>query len=324
MGDLAIDVAEFGASTAPTLMVSSGLHGVEGFVGSALQLALLEHLHGQRPPDPIRIVLVHAVNPFGFDRLRRFDEAGIDLNRNFLFGDQTYSGCPDAYHQLNGLLNPESSPGRYDLFTMKCMWLIFRYGIESLKQAVAGGQYEYPRGLFFGGQDLAMSSRLVQENAPSWVGAAQQTLHVDIHSGLGKFGRYQLLTHATSDSDENAWFCRCFGAENVQSLIQAGAAYDVSGAMTQWVQENCGEAGSWVRAMGLEIGTHHPIRVLAALRAENRAHHYGDPKDASYRRAKREIMECFCPRSERWRCQVIESGMKVFKQAMTVLSRESA
>jgi hypothetical protein len=30
-------------------------------------------------------VLVHALNPFGFAMLRRWNEEGVDLNRNALF-----------------------------------------------------------------------------------------------------------------------------------------------------------------------------------------------------------------------------------------------
>ncbi len=48
--------------------MSSGLHGVEGYFGSAVQLAWL---HGVRAgciriPSGTAVVLVHAVNPHGF------------------------------------------------------------------------------------------------------------------------------------------------------------------------------------------------------------------------------------------------------------------
>src|SRR5262249_20862412 len=67
-GDLTIDVAVVGVED-PTwsLVVSSGLHGVEGFFGSALQTAYLRQVQRQ---DVInskgQLVLIHALNPFGF------------------------------------------------------------------------------------------------------------------------------------------------------------------------------------------------------------------------------------------------------------------
>ena len=67
------------------VIVSSGLHGVEGFFGSAVQLAFLEqHAARLRLPPDAAIILVHALNPFGFAWRRRWNEHNVDLNRNFL------------------------------------------------------------------------------------------------------------------------------------------------------------------------------------------------------------------------------------------------
>ena len=69
-GDLTIDVAVVGVED-PTwsLVVSSGLHGVEGFFGSALQTAYLRQVQRQDVIDSKgQLVLIHAINPFGFLR----------------------------------------------------------------------------------------------------------------------------------------------------------------------------------------------------------------------------------------------------------------
>lgn len=50
-GELAIDVATIGADDAPTVVTSSGVHGVEGFFGSAVQHAILVRC-GKRVPSP--------------------------------------------------------------------------------------------------------------------------------------------------------------------------------------------------------------------------------------------------------------------------------
>src|SRR5262249_48705926 len=67
-GDLTIDVAVVGVED-PTwsLVVSSGLHGVEGFFGSALQTAYLRQVQRQDVIDSKgQLVLIHAINPLGF------------------------------------------------------------------------------------------------------------------------------------------------------------------------------------------------------------------------------------------------------------------
>jgi hypothetical protein len=64
--ELAVDVAELGPVDAPdVVLVVSATHGVEGYCGSALQTGWLEERSTERPAS-VRLVLVHALNPFGF------------------------------------------------------------------------------------------------------------------------------------------------------------------------------------------------------------------------------------------------------------------
>ena len=62
------------------LLVISGTHGVEGFAGSMCQTAWLSE--GAALPDDLAVVLVHAINPYGFAWIRRVNEDNVDLNRN--------------------------------------------------------------------------------------------------------------------------------------------------------------------------------------------------------------------------------------------------
>jgi hypothetical protein len=75
------------------------------------------------------------------------------------------------------------------------------------------------------------------------------------------------------------------------------------------------------RYVGAEFGTHSMIRVLAALRSENRAHFYSAESSPAYRRAKSELLECFCPTSLEWRHSVVESGLKIIEQGSRALSQ---
>src|SRR5262249_36219133 len=67
--DLTIDVALSPTGDGRAMVVSSALHGVEGPLGSALQLAWLE-----RGSSAKRAVLIHGLNPFGYAWSRRFNE----------------------------------------------------------------------------------------------------------------------------------------------------------------------------------------------------------------------------------------------------------
>jgi hypothetical protein len=251
--ELSIDVALLGADHGPALVVSSGVHGVEGFFGSAVQLALLERLTDAKQPSNIRYVLIHGINPFGFAHLRRVNEDNVDLNRNFLKNTDQYAGAPDGYARLNRFLNPQSPPSRVEPFKLKLLWNSWRMGQQTLKDAVAGGQYEYPRGVFFGGKGPCQSTRIVQENCDAWIAASQQIVHVDFHTGLGPFGTYKLLLTGSSDPEHYTWYTETFGAERLEQLAQPdGTAYRASGVQGQWLRVTFAPViiGSWPPSLG--------------------------------------------------------------------------
>ena len=316
--ELTIDVAVLGGDNDPALVVSSGIHGVEGYFGSAVQLALLESLGGASLKKYIRLVLIHGMNPFGYAYLRRVNEDNVDLNRNFLTSALDYAGAPDGYDGLNGFLNPQSPPSRFEPFKLKAQWNIWRMGLQALKVAVAVGQYEYPRGLFFGGKGPSRSMQIVQENCDSWVAASQHIVHMDLHTGLGSFGAYKLLLTERADSERLSWYAETFGTECVESLAKsAGTAYRASGLFTQWMRTHFRMRD--YRSVGAEFGTYDVIRVLGAIRAENCAHHYCPESSSLYLAAKKELLECFCPASIPWRRQVVESALRIIDQGMQAL-----
>lgn len=317
---LFIDVAVLSGNQDSAIVVSSGVHGVEGFFGSAVQLARLDNVNARTSGRDVRWVFIHGVNPFGFSKLRRFNEHNVDLNRNFLASNDDYAGVPFGYAGLNRFLNPESAPSRFEPFKLKAIWNIWRMGLPALKEAVAGGQYEYPRGLFFGGKEACQSTRIVQQNFESWIGSSENIVHIDFHSGLGEFGKYRLLLIEPPDSEYYSWYADVFGPECIEALTQPeGIAYTASGVLGEWIQTKL--SGRNYRFVAAEFGTYDVIRVLGAIRAENRAHFHSSSSSSDYQQAKAELLECFCPKDATWRDQVIESGLRIMDQSIKALSR---
>ena len=315
--ELTIDVAVLGPDGAPTIVVSSGLHGVEGFLGSAIQLAMLDELKTDSGKG-IRWVFIHAINPFGFAQIRRFNEDNVDLNRNFLLPDAQYTEAPANYDRMNAFLNPATEPSRFELFYVKAMWYIARYGTAALKQCIVAGQYKYPRGIFYGGSGPSQAMEVVHRNCEHWIGTTQKVLHVDFHSGLGAFGEYQLLLAELAGSEHCRWYEKVFGYDSVEAGDASGIAYKTTGSMGRWLQHRFADRD--YRFVTAEFGTYGPARVLAAIRAENRAHHFGSKGSKGYQSAKRELMECFCPADASWRQQVVSAGLEILQQGVSGLS----
>ena len=64
--NLCIDIATIGSIDSKNLLLySSGIHGVEGFAGSAIQLSVLDQLKNAIPIADYCIVFIHIINPYG-------------------------------------------------------------------------------------------------------------------------------------------------------------------------------------------------------------------------------------------------------------------
>ena len=69
-----------------------------------------------------------------------------------------------------------------------------------------------------------------------------------------------------------------------------------------------------------EFGTYPVLAVVKALRAENRAHWWGEPGQPAYERAKQQLVEAFAPADGIWRERVVAAGVKLVRQALAIAS----
>ena len=319
--DLTIDAA-YSSTGDPqkTLVVSSGMHGIEGFFGSAVQLALLDQW--AKSPPSVRCVFLHGLNPYGFAWLRRCDENNVDPNRNFLLPGEMFQGADPAYTRFDRFLNPRCPPSRWEPFTLKAMLLIARYGLPALRQAVAAGQYDYPRGLFFGGTKPSRMQELLNEILPRLLQGSRNIVHLDFHTGLGAYGDCKLLIDYPLSSDQTRCLTNWFGADAFEACHSSGIAYDARGGFGRWCVSR-GLSADYLFACA-EFGTYGPVPVLGGLRAENQAHHWGQGTSPSTIHAKDRLKELFCPASAAWRRRVIERSIDLVSRAIQGLAETSA
>lgn len=347
---LGIDVATIGpAQSRHVVIVSSGLHGVEGFLGSAAQLAWLAKFKSGEIelPKQLKLVLVHALNPFGFAWLRRWNERNVDLNRNFLtdrgfIASQQYRDSLAAYDRLQAFLNPPCPPSAWEPYTFKAVGRILaagwaarerlpaelrpalpalnsikQLGLTELQKSLLVGQYEHPGGLFYGGDGPEESTAWLQERLPTWVEGADLILHLDFHSGLGKRGDLKLFIVDRKGSPRARWVAKHFGDEMVEASDDA-AGYSSNGTMAGYFRDR--NAGGSYHCLTAEFGTTSAIRVLGTLRAENQAHFHAARNSSNYRWAKRQILEAFAPAASDWRETVIAKSLALVARAIAVCS----
>jgi len=279
---LTIDIAWFGAaSPRRVLLHSSGLHGVEGFAGSAIQIQLLDRM----PAIAIdaALVIVHILNPYGMAWLRRTNENNVDLNRNFRT-DGKYEGAPETYSRLDAFLNPPTPP-HADLFYARAVYLILRYGMAAVTQSVVGGQYEYPKGLFYGGHRLEEGPRKYEEFLRTRLAVSEDVTAIDVHTGLGKYGQDL-------------------------RLVESDTVYRVEGGLESMIFRIFPNKPP--RFIGQEFCTYSGVRVLQALREENRWHHYG--RGSLDHPVKRRLKHVFCPDDPTWQAAVLRRGRELIDE----------
>ncbi|OUL21730.1 M14 family metallopeptidase [Nostoc sp. 106C] len=317
--DLTIDVAILGnPHPQKVVVVSSGLHGVEGFFGSAVQCALLEErLVSWNQSQETTLLLLHALNPYGFAWCRRWNEENIDLNRNFLLPNEEYRGSPAKYGDLNAFFNPTSPPSRFEPFVVKAIATILRYGITSLTATLPVGQYDFPQGLFFGGNNPSKTYQILDANLPRWIGNATDVVHIDFHTGLGKKATYKLFIDDPPDSKPTQWLTEKFGDDVVEAYKARKVTYIFRGGLGTWCKAKFPKCN--YRFLTAEFGTYPVIQVVEALRAENRAHFFSPPNHLSKDWTRQRLMEVFAPTDEDWRDAVVSQGLDLVGRAIAVL-----
>jgi hypothetical protein len=314
---LTVDVAISPAPDARrVLVVSSGLHGVEAPLGSVVQRTCLDGWADLVREPGVRCVLIHALNPYGFAWSRRTDAGNVDPNRNFW--DQRPAGAaPDTYAIFNPLLNPARPPTRFDLFVPRAIAAAVAYGPARLRRALVSGQSDYPKGLFFGGTSAGACRTVLERELKHWVGGAERVIHLDIHTGLGRWATGKLLVDYPMSAEVRAWAQRAFPTE-IEDVTAGGSGYRAVGSLAQWCVSRA-LAPLFFFAFA-EFGTYGGITVLSGLRRENQAHYWTPPGDRRVAQAKARLRELFCPASPEWRSRVVAQSHALISAACQALA----
>lgn len=317
---LATDIAWLGAHDArKVLIVESGTHGVEGFCGSGIQVGLLTDPNAPRHAADTAMMLVHAINPFGFAWLRRVNEDNIDVNRNFV--DHAGGRYPEnpGYADLASALVPE----RWDEATRAQADALFaaytkQHGEQEFSRAVKSGQHTHPDGIFFGGHAPSWSALLVARLCQEHLGGARHAALIDIHSGLGPYGYGEPLTTFHRDSEEERRARAWYGDDLVSTIAPKSAYAGSQGSVIVGYTRGAPHA-SWT-PIGLEFGTRPPEAVRLAVRADAWLHKHGDLDSVQGREIKRALRDAFYPDDPAWRARVWARGAVMVGKALANLA----
>ena len=313
--DLFIDFCMIrGSENANKFIVhSSGLHGVEGFSGAAIQSSLMHLIANGSISIPIdlNILFVHCINPFGMSRLRRVNEHNVDLNRNGIINWQEIQPIRD-YENSRILLVPETG----NWFVRATWWMsilirILFCGTNYLKSLIVPGQYVFPDGLFYGGNKREQSLLILEDVLREYGVFESETVWIDVHTGLGEFGQDTLLANSMFD-----------GLKLKDALPDVPVEYPGSlGSVKKGYESMQGDIGPYFAGMfstgtlfmiTQEFGTYSGFNNFIALYLENVAYHFD--RDSQQYYSDLYLKGAFNPTSSSWRISVVNKGVQLLKK----------
>ena len=316
---LFMDVVTVGCEEADKfVVVSSGVHGVEGFAGSAVQTALLENNILTHLPDNTCMMLVYAVNPYGFAHLRRVNEQNVDLNRNFIDFDKPLPKNPN-YDQLADVIAPLKST-IYSKIKMAARLYLYRFlhGRAGLQKAVTQGQYSHPDGLFFGGKAPSWSRLTLEQVARDKLSQAKRVIWIDLHTGLGPYAQGELIMYEPDGSETMRRAQKWWGHDRVRSAVSGDSvSADLNGTLNRSMAVVL--VNTEVTAAGLEFGTFAPMSVFRAMQVENRLTHAEKRDPEGLQKAREDLLRMFAPHDEDWLQRVWRQSLRVVEDAFDAL-----
>lgn len=174
------------------LILTSGIHGIEGFTGSALQRYFMDSDFLGLRGENMGILVIHGINPYGFKHEKRVTESNVDLNRNFDTSEELFKIENSGYAQVYDFLNPRSRYSRASFYTSAIHYIV-KYGIYNLRKAILQGQYQYPNGIFFGGKNFEPQVGLIKNEVTRVSEDYEKVLLIDLHTGYGQRGKLHLF-----------------------------------------------------------------------------------------------------------------------------------
>ena len=321
--ELSIDLAKIGDDKAPAvLLLTSGTHGVEGFCGSGCQVALLrdDAFLAAVERSGVGVLMLHALNSYGFSHLQRTNEDNADLNRNFVDFSSRLPPSP-AYAEIHALLLPAAWPPPQDSEAKLGAW-IKSHGERAFQAAVSGGQYAFPDGMFYGGSRPSWSNaclRAVLRAQASW---RQRLGWIDFHTGLGPRGHGEKIYSGRDDLANIARAKTWWGNEVTSFFDGSSTSARVSGVISGAAYTECPRIE--MTAMALEYGTYPLEHTLQTLRAEHWLHNHPEAPAEQRDEIKRALRDTFYIDADDWKAMVYEQARDACLQAIAQLATEPA
>lgn len=303
------------------IILSTAEHGIEGYVGSAMQYLFMQEFIPRLNPENTGVLLIHALNPWGMAHFERYNENHVDLNRNFIADgnyDKAYN--PD-YTQLARLILPRRRIGWVSgetlLFGVNLLVTLARHGSSFIREGTLKGQYRDPQGVYFGGDVRQEETDVMMALLKKAFMGYKSILHLDMHTGYGP--RYQMsmvnsplepLSSAEAAAKFNYPLVVKTNPEEFYTIKGDMIDYDYHIHETEYPDRE-------LFATSFEFGTFGDsllagIRSLRAEVMDNQLSVHGARNETIAAQVRREFKALFYPDEKQWQDKALEDARQAF------------
>ena len=313
------DVVRIGpANPKKALLLISGTHGVEGYCGSGPQVGLLETGAFDALPPEFGVVLIHAINPYGFAHDRRVNEDNIDLNRNFIDWDVISQTPTTEYSAIREYVLPEDWDGpAKEAADVAIGDYIEAHCMPAFQAALSSGQYDYPDGVCYGGKGPAWSNTTLRAVLSEYFKDTQTLAVIDFHTGLGPYGYAELIT--AGPPAQKALAKEWYGEPVTDPEAGTSASAPLNGVNAAGIAQTLPDTK--IAFIAAEFGTRDLDTVLNAVRADNWLYHRGEVASAQGQAIKTQIRDAFYPEFDDWKRMIWDRSRHLVGQAMAGLAK---
>ena len=238
--ELAMDVVWCGPAKAEKVMlITCGTHGLEAAPGAATILKWIDDGAHQHLPNSTAVMIVHAVNPYGWAHSSRSNEDNVDINRNFLDHNAPYPKNP-VYGELHDLvISDDVSNYGLDVSIQKFHDYSRQNGANTAIHGITGGQFTNNQGLSYGGVAPGWSNETLLKSVREKLVFAKKVAAIDWHTGIGEFAEPFIIIEDTKHSKMFNRAAGWWGGKYIHrdDIFGSAGSPDYSGLLIQGLQK---------------------------------------------------------------------------------------
>ena len=304
------------------VVLTTGVHGIEGYIGSVMLDVFFQEVYPTLDSTNTGVLVVANVNPYGMKYHRRYNENNVDLNRNFILDWDSFDRASNKdYPKVHEFLGPTGKIGNAFWheagFYLSLADTALSQGAATVSDALLTGQYEYPQGVYYGGNGDEASTVYLKAVFEQCLDSNYENIvHIDVHSGYGP--RYNMVIfNSVYETMNEAQSREAFGYDHIIAH-DSEAFYATTGDTTDFFYRLADQkqAEASLYSTCFEFGTigeafFDTILSLKYTVDENRNHWYPTENATSAEIVRQNYLELFYPTQTQWR----EKAVADFKVA---------